>query len=36
MPPSLHLLALLQFAASLNLLHLLALPAVQPRNEESP
>ena len=34
-PNALHLLALLQFAASLNLLHLLLLPSVQPRNGES-
>ena len=32
----LHLLALLQFAASLDLAHLLALPNVQPRNGERP
>ena len=35
-PNALHLLALLQFAASLDLLHLLPLPNVQPRNGESP
>ena len=34
-PNALHLLALLQFAAALGLAHLLALPNVQPRNEES-
>ena len=35
-PNALHLLALLQFAASLDLLHLLPLPNVQLRNGESP
>ena len=35
-PNALHLMALLQFPASLNLLHLLALPDVHRRNEESP
>ena len=35
-PNALHLLALLQFAASLALAHLLALPNVQPRNGERP
>ena len=35
-PNALHLLALLKFAPSLNLLHLVALPDVQRRNEESP
>ena len=33
-PNALHLLALLQVAASLNLLHILPLPNVQPRNGE--
>ncbi len=35
-PNALHLLALLEVAASLDLVHLLLLPSVQPRNGESP
>ena len=35
-PNALHLLALLQFAASLNLLHLLPLPSVQTGEREEP